>query len=137
MRISDWSSDVCSSDLDLLAHQIEPGDHLGDRMFDLKPGVHLDEVECAVFPQELDRPRAAIAHIGHRLGDDAAHPITLDAAQARRGGFLEHLLVAALERAVALAEMVRLSQAIAEDLEFDVSSGERRVGKEWVSTCRS
>src|SRR3546814_13672556 len=100
MRISDWSSDVCSSDL---------------------PGVHLDEVECAVFPQELDRPRAAIAHIGHRLGDDAAHPITLDAAQDRRGGFLEHLLVAALERAVALAEMDRLSQAIAEDLEFDVA----------------
>src|SRR3546814_13780772 len=71
-------------DADLLAHQIEPGDHLGDRMFDLKPGVHLDEVECAVFPQELDRPRAAIAHIGHRLGADTAHPITLDAAQDRR-----------------------------------------------------
>src|SRR3546814_963062 len=99
MRISDWSSDVCSSDL---------------------PGVHLDEVECAVFPQELDRPRAAIAHIGHRLGDDAAHPITLDAAQDRRGGFLEHLLVAALERAVARSEehtselqsLMRISYAV-------------------------
>ena len=61
-------------DADLLAHQVDAGDHLGDRMLDLQAGVHLDEVELAVFPQELDRARAAIAHVGHRLGDDPAHP---------------------------------------------------------------
>ena len=69
---SSWRSDSGSpvGDADLLAHQVEAGDHLGHRMLDLQPGVHLDEVELAVLPQELDRARAAIAHVGHRLGDD-------------------------------------------------------------------
>ena len=56
-------------DADLLADQIEAGDRLGHRMLDLQPGVHLDEVEFAVLPEELDRAGAAIAHVGHRLGD--------------------------------------------------------------------
>src|SRR5204862_1442075 len=42
---------------------------LHDALPILQPGVHLDEVELAVFPQEFDRPRAAIAHVGHRLGN--------------------------------------------------------------------
>ncbi len=42
-----------------------------------------------------------------------------------RGGFLEHLLVAALERAVALAEVDRAAFAVAEHLELDVA----RVGE--------
>ena len=34
-------------DLDLLGHEVEPGDHLGDRVLDLEPRVHLEEVEVA------------------------------------------------------------------------------------------
>ena len=66
-------------------------------------------------------PGAAIAHVGHRLGDDAAHPLALFGRDDGRGRFLEHLLVAALERAVALAEMDRVALAVAEHLEFDVA----------------
>ena len=43
----------------------------------------------------------------------------------RRGRFLEDLLVAALQRAVALAEVDRVAVAVAEHLEFDVA----RVGE--------
>ena len=42
-----------------------------------------------------------------------------------RGRFLEHLLVAALQRAIALAEVDRVAFAVAEHLEFDVP----RVGE--------
>src|SRR3546814_7251267 len=44
MRISDWSSDVCSSDLPF--DQILPGDLLGHRVFDLQPGVHFHEPDA-------------------------------------------------------------------------------------------
>ena len=50
-------------DADLLLHQVEAGDHLGDRMLDLEPGVHFDEVELAILIQELDRAGAAIAEL--------------------------------------------------------------------------
>ena len=108
-------------DPDLLAHQVEAGDGLGHRMLDLQSGVHLDEVELAVFPQELDRARAAIAHVGHGLGADAAHAFPLARADHGRGGFLQHLLVAALQRAVAFPQMDRMTLAVAEHLEFDVA----------------
>ncbi len=42
--------------------QVEPGDALGDRVLDLQPGVHLQEVELAVGrEQELDRAGADVA----------------------------------------------------------------------------
>jgi len=58
---------------DLFAHQINPGDCLGYGVFDLQAGVHFDEVELAVLPQEFDRACAAIGHVAHRLGADFAN----------------------------------------------------------------
>src|SRR5256885_14116965 len=44
-----------AGDAELLADDVDPGDHLGDRMLDLHARVHLEEVEAAVRPeQELD-----------------------------------------------------------------------------------
>ena len=108
-------------DANLFAHQVKAGDHLRHGMFDLKPGVHLDEVEFAIFPQELDRARAAIAHVGHRLRAGAADAFALGRRQDGRGRFLQHLLVAALERAVALAQVDGVAIAVAEHLDFDVA----------------
>ncbi len=43
-------------------HQIEAGHHLGDRMLDLQPRVHLEEIEAAVLvEQELDRAGVGVA----------------------------------------------------------------------------
>src|SRR3546814_8254816 len=77
MRISYWSSDVCSSDLEHLV--------AGDLATD--------------FPVETAEPCPQLAHPAHRL-----------------------LVAAAMDqpRHIALC----------------LSSEERRVGKEWVSTCR-
>ena len=53
---------LAARDPDLPAHQIDAGHHLGDRMLDLQPRVHLEEVEAAVFvEQELDRAGVGVA----------------------------------------------------------------------------
>ncbi len=90
-------------------------------MFDLQAGVHFDEVELAVFPQEFDRARPAIAHVGHGLGDDAAHAVPLFRRNHGGGSFFEHFLVAALERAIALSQMNGIAFTIAEHLKFDMA----------------
>ncbi len=36
------------SDTDLLLDDIDPGDHLGHRMLDLNPRVHLHEIEVTL-----------------------------------------------------------------------------------------
>ena len=66
-------------DADLLAHQVDAGHRLGDRMLDLQAGVHLDEVELAVLEQELHGAGAAVLELAHRRGGELA-----DAARAAR-----------------------------------------------------
>jgi hypothetical protein len=48
-------------DADLFVHQVDASDGFGDRMLDLKAGVHLDEIELAIFVEEFDRAGARIA----------------------------------------------------------------------------
>ena len=68
---------------DLFAYQINTSDHFGDRMFDLQPCVHFDEIEITIFPEELDSARAAIAHVGHRLGANIPHAVALGGGEYR------------------------------------------------------
>src|SRR3546814_3888542 len=58
MRISDWSSDVCSSDLQLarVADDVADGEDLRRRGLELL-GVHGDEVLLQVQPEAGDRPQ--------------------------------------------------------------------------------
>ena len=90
-------------------------------MLDLEARVHLDEVELAVLVEEFDRAGAGILQLAHRLGADLADLGALRVVERGRGAFLQHLLVAALQRAVALAEMDGLALAVAEDLDFDMA----------------
>src|SRR3546814_2636090 len=46
-------------DADHFLDQVDAGDHLGDRMFDLDARVHLDEIEAAIFVQEFEGAGAA------------------------------------------------------------------------------
>ena len=61
---------AAGGDEDLLLHDIDAGDELGDRMLDLDARVHLDEEELAVLVQELERAGAAVADLA--AGVDAA-----------------------------------------------------------------
>ena len=108
-------------DAELPLDEIDAGDHLGDRVLDLQPRVHLEEVEPAVrVEQELDRAGVRVPHVPR----DAAAAVRERSPQvwrdAGRRALLEHLLVAALDRALALDERQHGAVLIAEQLHFDV-----------------
>ncbi len=84
-------------DADLLAHDVDPGDHLGDRMLDLQAGVHLNEIERAVLVEEFDGAGALVAELGHRRDGARADLLALGGVERGRGGFLEQLLVTPLQ----------------------------------------
>ena len=90
-------------------------------MLDLHARVHLDEVEGAVLEEELEGADAVVADLpaGLRaaladLGDQR-----LDRSGRRR--LLQHLLVAALQRAVAAAEPDGVAVAVGEHLDLDMA----------------
>src|SRR3546814_15596310 len=109
MRISDWSSDVCSSDLPLHVLHAAGG---------------------------LDRDAAGVE--GHALADQRERGITrpgpapLERQQPRLAA---RSLVDAKQRAH--AEIAHLVLAEHGDPEPEARSEERRAGKEWVRTCRT
>jgi hypothetical protein len=99
-------------------------------MLDLEPRVHFHEPD-AVGAQpsrrvgdELDRARADIVDRLRRLHRRAAHRRARRLVHAGRGRFLDHLLVAALERAVALEQVDDIAVAVAEHLHLDVARRE-------------
>src|SRR5690606_4216922 len=112
---------LARGDPELLADQVDAGDHLGDRVLDLDAGVHLDEVEAPVLVQELERARAAIADADAGLGADPPDVRALGLADAGGRGFLDHLLVAALHRAVAFAQVDRAALAVGQHLDLHVA----------------
>src|SRR5205807_1059182 len=83
--------------------------------------VQLDEVEALIGPeQELERPRVAVSDrlrgaLGSRL-----HGLARLRRDAGRGRLLDQLLVAALDRALALAESQHAALRVSEDLDLDV-----------------
>ena len=109
-------------DPDLLAHDVDVGDHLGHRMLDLQARVHLDEIELAVLEQELDGADAAVAELAAwRRPRPRRSCARWAALRAGRGGLLQHLLVAALQRAVALAQMHDIAVAVGQHLDLDMA----------------
>src|SRR3546814_18279260 len=107
MRISDWSSDVCSSDL-LVGEDAE-----------LLGAAHVDREQEGIgaFARRRDAGGAAAPDVLGERGGPALHVVD-------RGG-----------RAVgADADMILAAHV---DGMFDMRSEERRVGKECVSKCRS
>ena len=112
---------AAGGDADLLDHEVDVGDRLGHRMLDLDARVHFDEIELAVLVEEFDRADAEIFELAHRLRDRLADAVAAGDVERGRGAFLPDLLVAALQRAVALAEMDGAAVAVAEHLDFDVA----------------
>ena len=115
-------SGAAGGDADLLAHDVDAGDGFGDRMLHLQAGVHLDEIEAAVFVQEFDGAGAQIAQLV-RARVVTMPPISSRswAFSAGRAGFFPDFLVAALQRAIALAQMHDIAMAVGQDLDFDMA----------------
>ena len=128
---------LAGGDAQLPFDQVEPGDHLGHRMLDLQPRVHLHEVEAlaAGLDDELDRAGADIADRARRRDRRLAHAPARSPVEARRRRLLDHLLVAALDRAVALEQVHDVAVRVGEDLDLDVAR--RARGSVSISTRSS
>src|SRR3546814_18325348 len=132
MRISDWSSDVCSSDL-------MPGPLL-DRMEVIRiPGYTEDEkVQIAqryLIPKQMKDHGVKDAEwsISESALRDMIRLYTREAGVRNLEREIANLVRKAVkEIAIGKTETVKLDRR-----NLDKRSEERRVGKECVSTCRS
>src|SRR3546814_17933395 len=113
MRISDWSSDVCSSDLrSQQRREALAVFDLAERLVALKPA----QLQALPLPQAI---REQIAQ---------AQAISTHIAHKRQVQFLAKTMRSEDDATLA---------AIRAHVEHSKRSEERRVGKECVSTCRS
>src|SRR3546814_15608044 len=144
MRISDWSSDGCSSDLDFLrrrarGHGLEGKFRLTDpaakKLLSVLRGEKQDVPPVWLMRQAgryLPEYRELRAEKGGFLelvyDSKAAAEITLQ--PLRRFGF---------DGSILFSDILIVPYALGQDLWFEAGerSEERRVGKECVSTCRS
>src|SRR3546814_12131666 len=111
MRISDWSSDVCSSDLDPAPGVAKLCPAFGRKQLDHRPFKHMHRPA-----QFSGKGRVFVAHRAKL------------AAHQRQFSGLGHFPVR--------HEQLNLRAVISPDRKVSRSE-ERRVGTEWVSTCRS
>ena len=113
-------------DEDLGADDVDAGHLLGDGVLDLDARVHLDEEEIArvAVDQELDGAGALVVGGAGDLQAERADVLALLLGQVGGGGALDDLLVAALDRAVALPQVIDRPELVAEDLHLDVAGVE-------------
>src|SRR5262249_13719518 len=90
-------------------------------MLDLQARVHLDKKELAVLIEEFEGTQALVAKLAQCLHGEFAEPVALGHVERRGGRLLEHLLMRALQRTVALTEMNDPALAVSEDLDLDVT----------------
>jgi hypothetical protein len=109
-------------DADLRLHDVDASDFLGYRVFDLNAGVHLDEEKFirVGIHQELDGASALIVRILADFQTKLANLSALFFGQIRIRRTFYDLLVAALDRAVALEQMNKAAVTVAKDLNLDM-----------------
>src|SRR5690606_39107182 len=117
---------AAAGDLELQLHQIEPEDFLRYRVLDLDARIGLHEEQFLALAalgveQELEGAERAIARAARQPERMLEQAFALPRAQRRARRDLDHLLVAALQRAFAFAEVDAVAGAVAEDLYFEVA----------------
>src|ERR1051326_5428172 len=113
---------LAGRDPDLLLDDVDARHHFRDRMLDLQTRVRFHEVEVSAWiHEELERAGGRVLHGFRGVDHGRAHLASLLVGQRRRRGFLQQLLVPALNRALAFAQVDDGPMLIAEDLEFDVA----------------
>ena len=116
----------------LPGHQVLTGHRLGHRVLHLQAGVHLHEEEVGRLQplggvdDEFDGAGTHIVDGLGRLDRRRAHGFAQGRRHVRGGRLLDHLLVAALDRTVALEQMDDGAVGVAEHLHLDVA----RLGDE-------
>src|SRR3546814_8216251 len=150
MRISDWSSDVCSSDLVLgLGVVGRQANELGIVEAEQRARVDIDRRAQAEIVDERKLqfgPARIISKAAKRIvgqdavlpGDDIAFRIEAAANHARSDATTVDASQLRLAKEEAVAQEPRIAARTGRILEaVDVRSEESRVGEEGVSECRS
>src|SRR5579862_106424 len=90
-------------------------------MLDLDARVELEEPEVTAVEHELGRAGALVADRPRERDGGVAHPLAQLGVESGGGRLLEHLLMAALDRAVALAERDDAAVPVGEELDLDMA----------------
>ena len=90
-------------------------------MLDLQPGIHLDEIGAPAAGNELHRASAHIADSRRGLPRGLVQRLAPLIVKRRGRRFLDHLLMAALQRAFALEQRDDPAVAVAKDLHLDMA----------------
>ena len=113
---------------DLLLDEIDrdavgPHCQLGHRMLDLQARVHLEEIRFVVagLENEFDRARRVVADGATELQRGIEQLRAHSIGQMSRGRLLDHLLVVALDGALALEQMDEVAVSVAEQLHFEMT----------------
>ncbi len=103
--------------------EVDAGHFLGDGVLDLETRIHLEEEELLAprIQQKFDCPRGAVRYSAGQSYGAFGEGGTQRIPELGGGSLFDDLLVAPLQRAVALAESDHLSCAVAEDLHLDVT----------------
>ena len=101
--------------------EVDPGHELGHRVLDLDPAVQLEEPELAAGEHELGRAGADVADRAGEGDRRVRHRRAQRRIEGGGGRLLEHLLVAPLHRALALAEREHGAVGVGEQLDLDVA----------------
>ena len=106
---------------DLLLDQVAPVNLLGNSMLDLNPRVHLDKIKMSILIDEkLNRPRIFVTDGFGKFDGGISHFSAKSRRHQGRWTFLDYLLVAALNRTIALAKVNDAAATVGNDLKFDV-----------------
>src|SRR3546814_11512839 len=128
MRISDWSSDVCSSDLMVLAIGIVVDDAIVV-VENIERNMRLGYSPRESAHRTMDEVGSAVVSIALVL---TAVFVPVAFIPGISGQFyLQFAITIAVATVISAANSLTLSPALA------ARSEERRVGQEWVSPCRS
>ena len=115
---------LTAGNTELLTHQINTGDLLGDRVLNLQTRIHLQERDGAVrSEQKLAGARALVASFGEDRAGCLIQPLCLLLTQERGGSLLNEFLVAALKRTIAGRNHLDVSVGIRQTLGLNVARG--------------
>ena len=126
-------------DAQLPFNQVDAGDCLGYGVFHLQAGVHFQKVIFATgrIIEVFDRPRGAITDRLRQPHSRCAHVVAQSLWQICGGGLFDQLLVVALKRTVAVAQMQRGAVGVAQHLHLDVAGTGRVAFQEHRRIAKS
>src|SRR5450830_1377233 len=106
---------------DLFLNNIYTRDHFGDWMLNLNAGIHFNEIEFAIFVQELECTSTAITNFAASGSATITDFFDQLAWNAWCGCFFDDFLVATLHCAVTLTPPDRITMLIGKNLDFHVT----------------